>query len=141
MFDSKLKQKHSDIHTDILSGFPVPSPHKKQDSSLTVTLSKAPGRIGFSLSQLERDTQRKSRAKNEKEKKRERKQRGKCRKELKSLPSGEKLSGAFNRFLSDEPLEDKSEAVSPRGFTEGQIFSARWSESTLYDRQMGRHWL
>lgn len=64
-----------------------------------------------------------------------------CTKKLKSLPSGERLSGAFTRFLSDEPSEDKSEALSlsPRCLAEGEILSAPWSESTLYDRQTGRH--
>lgn len=38
--------------------------------------------------------------------------RRKCTKQLKSLSSGERLSGVFTRFLSDEPLEDKSEAFS-----------------------------
>lgn len=36
-----------------------------------------------------------------------------CTKKLKYLPSRERLSGAFPPFLSDEPLEDKSEALSP----------------------------
>lgn len=81
----------------------------------------------------ERHTQRGKREQNEK--RNERQQRRRCTKKLKSLPSGERLSGAFPRFLSDEPLEDKSEALSPRRLAEGEILSARWSESTRYDRQ------
>lgn len=69
----------------------------------------------------------------------ERQQRRECTKKLKSLPSGERLSGAFTRFLSDEPLEDKREALSPRCLAEGEILPAPWSESTPYDRQAGRH--
>lgn len=74
-----------------------------------------------------------------------RQQRKKYTKKLKSLPSGERLSGVFTRFLSDEPLEDKSLflSLSPRCLAEREILSALWSESTLYDRQAdtgaGRH--
>lgn len=49
-------------------------------------------------------------SKNDKSK--ERQQRRNCTKKLKFLPSGERLSGVFTRFLSDEPLEDKSETLS-----------------------------
>lgn len=59
----------------------------------------------------ERQTEEKE-SKNEKGKERERRQKTKCTKKLKSLSSGESLSGGFTHFLSDAPLEDRSEALS-----------------------------
>lgn len=69
------------------------------------------------------------------EKRKERQQRTKCAKKPKSLPSGERLSGVFTRFLSDEPLEDKSEALSTMpGRGRDPLSSV-----VRVDRQTGRH--
>lgn len=67
----------------------------------------------------------------ENDKSKERQRRRNCTKKLKSLPSGEGLSGVFTRFLSDEPLEDKSETLSTMAGWE------RYSQSAMYDRQRG----
>lgn len=67
----------------------------------------------------------------ENDKSKERQQRRNCTKTPKSLPSGERLSGVFTRFLSDEPLEDKSGTLSTTAGWE------RYSQSTMYDRQRG----
>lgn len=66
---------------------------------------------------------------------------GKVHKKVKSLSSRERLSGAVARILSDEPLEDKREALSPWCLGAGEeILLALWSGLTLYDRLRSRHW-
>lgn len=90
-----------------------------------------PERIEFSLSQAERDIEREGESKYESERRR---QSRKCTKKWKSLPSG---PGSLVPLPSFYLMSLWRITLFARNSEEGDILSARWSQSTLYDRRAG----
>lgn len=119
-------------------GVQTQSPQSRMLTTAVYTLnycdflpSWPPGRIEFSLSQAERDIEREGESKYESERRR---QSRKCTKKWKSLPSG---PGSLVPLPSFYLMSLWRITLFARNSEEGDILSARWSQSTLYDRRAG----